>query len=102
MILELANCKSFKSHIKVNTWSDTIDTHIGTKTEEGFDVTGYVSISIEEFKQAWQKAVDEAIDYIDLAAELEIDFCFEYENESFYIVDEYEIKNNRVVFRLEE
>ena len=102
MLLELKECSSFEEHIKVKAWSDTIDTHRGTKTEEGFTVSGYVSISLEEFKKAWKKAVELAIDDTELTAELEIWYYFEYEHEIFNVVDEYEIKKDRVIFRLEE
>ena len=101
MILELEKCKSFRNNILVRTFTDTIDTHIGIKTEEGFTVSGYVSISLEEFKEAWKKAVELAIDDTELTTELEIYFCFEYEYELFDVTDEYEIKDNRVIFRLE-
>jgi hypothetical protein len=83
MLLELKECSSFENHIMINTWSDTIDTHIGTKTEEGFTVGGYVSISLEEFKESWKKAVELSIDDRELLAELEIWYYFEYENEIF-------------------
>jgi hypothetical protein len=101
MVLELEKCKSFESHIKVNAWSDTIDTLIGMKQISGFNVSGFVSISLEEFKDAWKKAVEFAIDDTELTAELEIEYYFEYENELFNVLDEYQIKNDRVIFKLE-
>jgi poly-beta-hydroxyalkanoate depolymerase len=101
MVLELEKCKSFESHIKVKTWSDTIDTLIGMKRISGFTVSGFVSISLEEFKEAWKKAVELAVEDTELTAELEIEYYFEYENEIFNILDEYQIKNDRVIFKLE-
>jgi hypothetical protein len=102
MVLELKECNSFEEHINIKTWTEETDTHIGTKTEECYSVKGFVSISLAEFKQAWFEATEEAMDWQSLEAKLEIDYKYYFENESFEISDKYEIRKDRVTWKLEE
>ena len=97
----LEELPSFKENIKIKYWSDTIDTHIGTKTEEGFTVTGNVSISLEDFKKEQLKALELMIDDQERVLVFDFEYAYVFENEVFYVVDEYKIVDDRVIFDLE-
>ena len=97
----LEELPSFKENIKVKHYSDTIDTHIGTKTEESFTVTGNVSISLEDFKKEQTEALEMMMEDSERVLVFEFEYAYVYENEVFYVVDDYRIEKGRVIFDLE-
>ena len=97
----LEELSSFKENIKVKYYSDTVETHIGTKTEESFTVTGNVSISIEDFKKEQTEALENMMEDSERVLVFEFEYAYVYENEVFYVVDDYRIENGRVIFDLE-
>ena len=97
----LEELPSFKENIKVKHYSDTIATHIGTKTEEGFTVTGNVSISLEDLKKEQMGALEMMMEDSERVLVFEFEYAYVYDNEVFYVVDDYKIENGRVIFDLE-
>ena len=97
----LEEMPSFKENIKVKHYSDTIDTHIGTKTEEGFTVTGSVSISLEDFRKEQLEALEMMMEDSERVLVFEFEYAYVYENEVFYVVDDYRMEKDRVIFDLE-
>ena len=97
----LEEMPGFKENIRVKHYSDTVETHIGTKTEEGFTVNGNVSISLEDFKKEQTEALEIMIEDSERVLVFEFEYAYVYENEVFYVVDDYRIENGRVIFDLE-
>ena len=97
----LEELPSFKENIKVKHYSATIETHIGIITDESFIVIGNVSISLEDFKKEQLEALEMMMEDSERVLVFEFEYAYVYENEVFYVVDDYRIEKGRVIFDLE-